>query len=255
MLTESREASFICEAVPELRPRKRRNRRSSDWKNAPTLSCVGCSTAFRPKRTDRLKFCSRDCFFRGLADRARYPSTLVYFKNCAGCSALFAAPKANYWYCSQECWPPRYQRRPKRKSECIGCGREIIGTAAKRRCSTCARRHGRSNHGRKHEHRARKFGVAYEAINPIAVFERDAWRCQMCGIRTPRSLRGKMRPTAPELDHRIPMAMGGTHTWDNVQCSCRACNGKKGATRAYGQMSLFCRVDGGGGAKSLARRV
>lgn len=68
-----------------------------------------------------------------------------------------------------------------------------------------------------------------ENIDPIKVFDRDGWLCHICGIQTKREDRGGIKPEAPELDHIIPIAMGGTHTWDNVACSCRGCNIRKGA--------------------------
>jgi hypothetical protein len=46
-----------------------------------------------------------------------------------------------------------------------------------------------------------------------------------------------MVDTAPELDHIIPLASGGAHVWDNVQCTCRKCNGEKGA-EVLGQLRL-----------------
>lgn len=79
---------------------------------------------------------------------------------------------------------------------------------------------------------------AVEAVNPIAVLSRDGWRCQLCGISTPRRLRGTFDPRAPEMDHIIPLAQGGEHSYRNTQCACRSCNLKKGA-RAAGQMRLF----------------
>ena len=67
-------------------------------------------------------------------------------------------------------------------------------------------------------------------MKTIAVFERDGWRCQICGCDTPRELRGDRRaPNAPQLDHIIPMSKGGGHTWDNVQCACARCNNQKHA--------------------------
>jgi 5-methylcytosine-specific restriction endonuclease McrA len=71
------------------------------------------------------------------------------------------------------------------------------------------------------------------------VFERDGWRCQMCGEHTPRRSMGSCEPCAPELDHRVPISKGGGHLWANVQCLCRACNGRKGASLIVGQMPLF----------------
>jgi 5-methylcytosine-specific restriction endonuclease McrA len=71
------------------------------------------------------------------------------------------------------------------------------------------------------------------------VLDRDGWRCQMCGVKTPKRLRGTFDDRAPELDHRVPMAMGGGHVWDNVQCSCRRCNAAKNAMAVLGQTNLF----------------
>lgn len=84
---------------------------------------------------------------------------------------------------------------------------------------------------------ARKAGVIREPIDPIAVFNDANWRCGVCGGHTPKTLRGSYDPRAPELDHIVPLAAGGSHTLDNVQCCCRACNGSKGA-RTY-QADMF----------------
>jgi 5-methylcytosine-specific restriction endonuclease McrA len=34
-------------------------------------------------------------------------------------------------------------------------------------------------------------------------------------------------PDAPTVDHIIPLAKGGTHTWDNVQLAHWSCNSDK----------------------------
>lgn len=76
-----------------------------------------------------------------------------------------------------------------------------------------------------------------DRIDPIRVFERDGWRCHLCGISTPIAKRGTYEPNAPELDHIIALADGGQHTWGNVACACRACNGAKKA-QSRGQLGL-----------------
>jgi len=48
-----------------------------------------------------------------------------------------------------------------------------------------------------------------------AVFARDRHRCQYCSR------------AAENIDHVVPRSRGGTHTWDNVVASCRACNAHK----------------------------
>jgi 5-methylcytosine-specific restriction endonuclease McrA len=50
------------------------------------------------------------------------------------------------------------------------------------------------------------------------LFLRDDHTCQYCGLRT-RDL---------TLDHVIPRAKGGKHTWDNLVSACGPCNHKKG---------------------------
>ncbi len=61
--------------------------------------------------------------------------------------------------------------------------------------------------------------IPYERHIPVnrrTVFARDGHRCQYCG-----------RP-AENLDHVIPRAQGGEHSWLNVVAACKRCNTKKG---------------------------
>ncbi len=52
------------------------------------------------------------------------------------------------------------------------------------------------------------------------IYLRDGNRCQYCG-------RGFQRADL-NLDHVIPRSRGGITTWENVVCSCVACNLRKG---------------------------
>lgn len=81
--------------------------------------------------------------------------------------------------------------------------------------------------------------MVYEPVNRLKVFARDGWRCQLCGVRTPKRLLGRQVPRAPELDHIVPMnaVSRGPHTYSNTQLACRACNVKKGA-RPLGQLRI-----------------
>jgi HNH endonuclease len=126
--------------------------------------------------------------------------------------------------------------------KCAHCQTEFTSTAPRRkfctpRCS--ARFQWRRKIATTSRRRARKFGVAYEYINYRDIFERDRWRCQICGCKTPQAWRGTKRTQAPEIDHRVPMALGGGHVWSNVQCACRSCNAQKGARTVVGQLSML----------------
>jgi 5-methylcytosine-specific restriction endonuclease McrA len=52
------------------------------------------------------------------------------------------------------------------------------------------------------------------------VYSRDRDTCQYCGRRFPRH--------QLNLDHVIPRSQGGASSWENVVCSCHACNRRKG---------------------------
>ena len=71
-----------------------------------------------------------------------------------------------------------------------------------------------------------------ENVNPDFILERDKYRCYICGIKTPKKLRGTFEDNAPEVDHIIPLSKGGLHVESNLRCACRKCNGLK-SDRVY----------------------
>ena len=85
--------------------------------------------------------------------------------------------------------------------------------------------------------RRRMKAVVSEPIDPMVIFQRDKWRCKMCGRKTPRSLMGTNNPSAPSIDHIIPLSLGGPHTKRNLRCLCRRCNGTK-AAKYEGQLAF-----------------
>ncbi len=52
------------------------------------------------------------------------------------------------------------------------------------------------------------------------LFARDNQRCQYCGRNLTMS--------QMSMDHVVPRSLGGETKWDNVVCSCVACNTRKG---------------------------
>lgn len=81
--------------------------------------------------------------------------------------------------------------------------------------------------------KARERAAKVESVNPYRVFERDGWLCRLCGVATPKDKRGTYEPDAPELDHVVPLARGGEHSYANTQCACRRCNGAKSDAVAW----------------------
>lgn len=68
--------------------------------------------------------------------------------------------------------------------------------------------------------RARKRMLPVEDVDPRLVFERDGGICGICGE--------SIDPSDWHLDHIIPLAQGGPHTYANTQATHPFCNLSKG---------------------------
>lgn len=137
---------------------------------------------------------------------------------CSVCGVQFRRRIGFLRYCSDHCRVIGYKEVSYRNKN------TEIGRAARRRAKARRKAIERGANGA-------------ESIDPIAVFERDKWRCHICGVKTDRRLRGTSEALAPELDHVVTIADGGLHTHGNVACSCRSCNQSKGAA-SFGQIGL-----------------
>lgn len=234
----------------------------------PTLVCKGCGTSFLKRSRgarDAQAYCSRSCSDANqpkkwanrkekrkaekaaARKRKRLASGIDTPVLCARCSVSFIRKSIKQRFCSTKC---RDEAPPNQLRACRQCGEMFTPDHGSRAycseaCDKVRIRVSRPKGGRKDRHRARRHGVRYEPINRAKLYERDGWRCQVCGCATPKSARGTFRPNAPELDHRVPLCRGGDHTWDNVQTACRRCNAAKGGVHVVGQLSLFPRPGGG----------
>ena len=68
-----------------------------------------------------------------------------------------------------------------------------------------------------------------EVVEPLAVFTRDNWICQICFKPVRPNSIDPYDPQRVSLDHRLPIFMGGSHTISNLQTSHLVCNSAKGA--------------------------
>lgn len=147
---------------------------------------------------------------------------------CSSCSRVYLKPRI-----CRDCGAGGLG---KGKQQCSLC-REKSHQLSKARAKEKARKSGVLAANRK-ARKLKQRGVTVEAVNATIVLNRDKWTCQICGIKTPKRLRGSYDDRAPEIDHIIPIAQGGEHSYRNVQCACRRCNASKSAM-ALGQMRLF----------------
>lgn len=232
------------------RERKRRNSKPKRLTSV-TYDCWWCGKQYHPKRVSRNKSCSRECgfkvkdFLRAARHSRGIVSVSVQRRRCVLCNAPFTQG-GRETTCSAECdrqkWRIYYE--PVAEAKCRECGNDFSRAsdgATRWMCSLKCRdiSASRTRRAGKASRKAMERGAQRgQSIDPIKVFERDAWRCGICGGKTDKTRRGTYHHKAPELDHIVALANGGTHTWENVQCACRSCNGAKGASD-YGQLTLF----------------
>lgn len=68
----------------------------------------------------------------------------------------------------------------------------------------------------------------------LTVARRDGWDCYICGTRCDNSdgvyvgASWRSGLSFPTLEHVIPKALGGLHSWANVRLACFRCNSSKG---------------------------
>lgn len=201
--------------------------------------CEYCKkTIHAPYQSRKQKYCSITCGIR-----SRYPLQQVFYRLhkrfCRICNISFWT-RIERSRCD-ECRKAGFQVRPLEWRKCGWCNipfkekpskglrsifcNDLCRRAKKRKINRISnKKHGAGNHRR----RARKHGVQYTPIDPLVVFHRDKWTCQLCGCSTPPEIRGTLKDNAPELDHIIPLSLGGPHIESNVQCACRVCNMLKG---------------------------
>jgi len=64
-------------------------------------------------------------------------------------------------------------------------------------------------------------------IDHLTLFELYGWMCHICHNKIDKYVR-KPNYWAATVEHIIPLAKGGTHTWDNVAPAHAICNWNKG---------------------------
>lgn len=236
----------------------------SDYKRT---TCVQCNAALGYSRQRRI-YCGNACKLaawkaanpeKHKARAARYQAKpraqavcAIHARYCRTCSKPFVSRTAKV-NCSRDCDKQAARnaalaaalaahRATARVSVCECCHIAfcpVYGASHAALCGTCGLDR-RREHKRTHRlaRKARQRGAQVEAVNPIKVFERDDWKCRLCGIRTPKSKRGTQDDDAPELDHIIPLSRNGEHSYRNTQCACRKCNAAK-ANKPLGQLLLI----------------
>lgn len=220
-----------------VRHRKRYPRAWADYAadaaaNALRRTCPHCGKDFARTRGDSHRngpqvHCSRKCSDVARSERLSAAAMLT---------ALINREKRIYAkWAKAAAKRAAAQAEDVRLNHCRHCGCYLIDRIKHQTlcpmCTAAGKRKSRASS------KLRRRGAVVERFDPVEVLERDGWRCHLCGIKTPKRLRGGYAPNAPELDHIVPIAAGGEHSRRNTACACRKCNGEKGA-KPMGQLRL-----------------
>lgn len=185
-------------------------------------TCEVCGDSFTPSggRSRReQRTCSRAC---GVLLRGQVPGGSrvgpPYRKTCRICGAEFDTKWNVQQFCNSGCKASGL-RQWKQDYPSTEQGRARITAGAQRR-------------------RAVKRQAFVEDVDPRVVYERDKWRCHICKTRI-RHSRKRWDPDGPSVDHLLPLALGGEHSYANVAAAHLRCNVQK-HTAATGEQLALC---------------
>jgi hypothetical protein len=140
-------------------------------------------------------------------------------KQCKICSTV--VPYHRSTYCSQVCSDIGTAKKPK-IIECKICSKPFRRLQSELHCSKACKT--ATDRARSKARRDRIVATRTELIDPLVVFTKYNWHCAMCSKPTPKELIGSFNNDSPTIDHVIPLSLGGTHTYDNLQLLCQYCN-------------------------------
>lgn len=193
----------------------------------------------------RYRCCSQECVrtFWRLRSQERNGTATKTDKPCAECgqpTGVNPGRGRDRKFCSPGCSSAAANRartksyRPATETpivilDCVECGDAHVTRPwiKRQRCHPCHEihlRHKKRSSGARY--RARKRNACTEVFANVDVYERDGWRCGLCGQRINRKLVFP-HPRSVSLDHIIPLSRGGEHSMANTQASHYECNLRK----------------------------
>lgn len=173
--------------------------------------------------------------------RNRRKSCKIYFRVCE-CGKIDVKRKKDFAVKCKKCYyKERYENNKKElvlvDKECKCCRSRFapINNNYEKLCFKCRKINKKQRTQRK---RAIHHGVFYETVIWSKVFKRDKYRCKLCGVKCIKPT-GKNLPNEWTKGHIVPMALGGSNSYANAQCECRACNTQKGIKALGQQITIF----------------
>ena len=217
--------------------------------------CEYCGKFFRRNRGrnhDAGRFCSRQCSqnFRRKEKQLKVVQRELLLLTCEFCGKKFFSIRKSK-FCSEECRAKATLERGRqywqqyakkqyvgKKAVCKYCGKEfqLEYKKSKRYCSDeCKRKQERHDQHCRYKKRLQN-KIVDSDITLAKLVERDNHICALCGgevdwndFKLDDNGNFVAGDNYPSIDHIVPLALGGLHSWDNVQLAHFTCNRLKGA--------------------------
>jgi 5-methylcytosine-specific restriction endonuclease McrA len=201
-------AQVFCVRRCGSRFRNRQAWQRRKLRDAKPARCRQCNKEFTAWSKDDPAYCSRVCY-----QQSQTPASCpIPWKTCR-CGAVYVNHRRAH------CPPP--PPAPRIMALCGYCDGVMEAYPYQRYCSRACRR--RFDKDRR---RALVRGAFVETVDRAKVYERDGWRCQVCGDCVPQDA-DVPHPLAATVDHVVPLAGGGEHSYANVQLAHFICNSRK----------------------------
>jgi 5-methylcytosine-specific restriction endonuclease McrA len=171
------------------------------------------------------------------------PITIIKCVVCDTYKTFKGSSKRGRACCSKECaikysaskMTGRTLPRSISAYKCRTCSELFVGKAPGN-CNTCREvRMAELKKAQKRSRRAATRMLKVQNVIDTRVFDRDKWRCCACKSRVQKT--DIYADDAAELDHIVPLSLGGPHSYSNTQTLCRRCNREK-SNKYAGQLVM-----------------
>jgi len=237
--------------------RAKREPQTNQWylvnkPHLPTEPCLNCDepvVQYRKRRKDSdLRYCSTECRpkqdpIKAIANKASWPPVLTrgakmaIREGCLDCGTGLRLGRCKRHGTKRRLLLTQLRTRinwllPRACRKCNAAFNRFDQGGV---CDNCLKVSDSENNARR-KARIRGAMRADRGISHRALHKMFNGICSLCNGETQRpevwnGWDGKTwMPLAPTVDHIIPIARAGTHTWDNVQLAHWSCNSLKSAT-------------------------
>lgn len=231
-----------CDKCQVIDQRERLRRSRARRRVAPTFTCVDCGATGEGradrKRCDECRTEYERTYHREYnAENNPYTPEPERTWTCTDCGTTGVTSAKGHrrircGACTRKVKTERMRVDTQPPTPCTDCGvlvprspgRDAGGSARRpfKRCPECAQAY---KIGRRI---ARKNGPGREYFTNREIFDRDGWRCYLCGEAVDPSL-AYPDPRSASLDHVVPLAASGPHSRANTACTHLECNVRKHA--------------------------